>query len=447
MTKSEQQYIDLYNECREIITANSARMLNPARDMAFSHFASRGLPTLKVEEYKYTDVQKAFSHDYGLNFKRIEIPTDPFEAFKCNVPNLSTLLYFVVNDLCFKDNPKTKFDNGIYLGSIQHAPEEVKEAFSRLYTQNADTATDGITALNTALAQDAFMVFVPRNTRLNKTLQVINLLHSNIDLMVNRRVMIVLEEGAEATLLFCDHALDNVRFLATQVTEIFCADNAHLDMYEMEENHILCTRFANTYVTVGADCNVSINNITLYNGTTRNTTRVTLEGERSEVTLNGCVIADKNQKVDNNTLIEHRAPSCTSNELYRYVIDEHATGAFAGKILVQPGAQKTTSQETNANLCATKEARMYSQPMLEIYADDVKCSHGSTVGVLDESALFYMQQRGIPSDEARMLLKFAFISQVCERIKLEPLRERLNYLVNKRFRGQLDKCTGCSLCK
>ena len=291
------------------------------------------------------------------------------------------------------------------------------------------------------------MVYVPRNRQLNKTLQVINLLHSKTDLMVNRRVMVVLEEGADATLLFCDHAMDSVRFLATQVTEIYCSDNSRLDMYELEENHILCTRFSNTYVSVGSDCTVSLNNITLYNGTTRNTIRVRLEGEHSEVTLNGCVIADKNQKVDNNTLIEHLVPHCTSNELYRYVIDDSAVGAFAGRILVHPGAQKTVSQETNANLCATKEARMYSQPMLEIYADDVKCSHGSTVGVLDENALFYMQQRGIPSDEARMLLKFAFISQVCEKIKLEPLRERLNYLVNKRFRGQLSKCTGCSLCK
>lgn len=447
MTNSEQQYIDLYNNHSEVIKANSAEELNGMRDIAFEHFVAIGLPTLKTEEYKYTDVQRAFAPDYGLNIKRIEVPTDPFEAFKCNVPNLSTLLYFVVNDGCFKDNPCTKDEQGIYLGSIKEAPEAVKKTFTRLYAKNADTATDGITALNTALAQDAFVIYVPRNKRLTKTLQIINLLHSKTDLMVNRRVMIILEESAEATLLFCDHAMDSVRFLATQVTEIYCGDNSHLDIYELEENHILCTRFANTYVTVGADCQVSLNSITLFNGNTRNTVKVRLEGERSEVTLNGCVIADKSQKVDNNTLIEHKVPHCKSNELYRYVIDDKATGAFAGRILVQPGAQHTISEEQNANLCATKEARMYTQPMLEIYADDVKCSHGSTVGVLDERALFYMQQRGIPMEEARMLLKHAFINQVCEKIKLEPLRERLNYLVNKRFRGELSKCTGCSLCK
>ena len=172
MTHSEQQYIDLYNNYSEVIKAHSAAVLNGPRDAAFRHFASMGLPTMKKEEYKYTDVQKAFSPDYGLNFKRIEIPTDPFEAFRCNVPNLSTLLYFVVNDLCYKDNPHLKDDNGIFLGSIKQAPEEVKQTFCRLYTRNADTATDAVTALNTALAQDAVMVYVPRNRQLNKTLQV-----------------------------------------------------------------------------------------------------------------------------------------------------------------------------------------------------------------------------------------------------------------------------------
>jgi Fe-S cluster assembly protein SufD len=192
---------------------------------------------------------------------------------------------------------------------------------------------------------------------------------------------------------------------------------------------------------------VSHNNITLFNGETRNTTDVLLTGEHSEVTLNGCVVADKNQRVDNNTLIDHQVPHCTSNELFKYVVDDTAVGAFAGRILVRQEAQKTSSQETNANLCASPEARIYTQPMLEIYADDVKCSHGSTVGVLDQSALFYMQQRGIPMEEARMLLKFAFAGQVIDEVRLEPLRDRLHYLIEKRFRGELNKCTGCAMCK
>ena len=163
--------------------------------------------------------------------------------------------------------------------------------------------------------------------------------------------------------------------------------------------------------------------------------------------MNGCVIADKTQHVDNNTLIDHQVSNCQSNELYKYVLDDSAVGAFAGRILVREGAQKTVSNETNANLCATSSARMYTQPMLEIYADDVKCSHGSTVGQISDAALFYMRQRGIPEKEARLLLKSAFITEVIETIPFEALRDRLHYLVDKRLRGELSKCEGCKLCK
>jgi Fe-S cluster assembly protein SufD len=158
-------------------------------------------------------------------------------------------------------------------------------------------------------------------------------------------------------------------------------------------------------------------------------------------------IEDKQQLVDNHTFIDHQVPECTSNELFKYVLDEQAVGAFAGKVLVREGAQHTSSQQTNRNLCATREARMYTQPQLEIYADDVKCSHGATVGQLNEEALFYMQQRGIPKQEARLLLMFAFVNEVVDQIRIEALKERLHRLVEKRFRGELNKCQGCAICK
>jgi Fe-S cluster assembly protein SufD len=325
--------------------------------------------------------------------------------------------------------------------------ERNPEFLHKYYSILADTSKDAVTALNTALAQDGLVIHIPKNTRAEKPIQIVNLLRSGVDMMVNRRLLIVLEEGAEATLLFCDHAMDNVRFLTTQVAEIHVADNARLDMYELEETHTHCTRFSNLYAKTGRDSRMSHNSITLFNGTTRNTTEVSMCGENSELVLNGCVVADKTQHVDNNTLIDHRVPNCTSSQLYKYVIDENATGAFAGRILVEKDAQKTLSTENNANLCASPTARMYTQPMLEIYADDVKCAHGSTVGVLDNMALFYMQQRGIPAEEARMLLMFAFVGQVIDQVTLEPLRDRLHHLVEKRFRGELNKCTGCALCK
>jgi Fe-S cluster assembly protein SufD len=256
-----------------------------------------------------------------------------------------------------------------------------------------------------------------------------------------------LEEGAEIKMLFCDHAADDRHFLATQVIEACVGENASLDLYCLEETHHKNIRVSNVYIDQQANSRVNHNVITLHNGVTRNKLDLTFSGEGAECQCYGCVIADKQQHVDNNTLIVHKAPHCTSNELYKYVLDDKATGAFAGRVLVEPGAQKTTSQMTNQNLTATKEARMYTQPMLEIYADDVKCAHGSTVGQLNDAALFYMRQRGISLNEAKLLLQNAFINEVIDHIQLEPLRDRLHYLVEKRFRGELNKCEGCKLCR
>lgn len=453
---AEQQYIDLYRENSQIIKSHSSDVLNAVRDEAARQFELMGFPSQKVERYKYTNVAEAFAPDYGINITRLAIPVNPHDAFKCDVPNLGTKFYVVENDMLLygvstEENTSIEEKDGkpsvLYVDSLKKASERYPGLVAAYYSKGADITKDAITAFNTMLAQDGLFIYVPRNCRAELPLQIVNLLRSNVDMNVNRRILIVLEESADITLLFCDHALDTVNFLTTQVIEVFAADNSRLDMYELEETHTHCKRFSNLYINAANDCNISHNNITLYNGLTRNTTDVSLNGQRTELTLNGCVVADKKQHVDNNTLIDHCAPNCESNELYKYVVDDKAVGAFAGRILVRPDAQKTKSQETNANLCASPEARMYTQPMLEIYADDVKCAHGSTVGVLDQAALFYMQQRGIDIQEARMLLKFAFIGQVINEVRLEPLRERLHYLVEKRFRGELNKCRGCSICK
>ena len=315
------------------------------------------------------------------------------------------------------------------------------------YGKIANTGEDAITALNTMLAQDGLLIHVKKNVVVDRTVQVINILRSDVDMMVNRRVLIVMEEGAEAKFLFCDHAADDRHFLTTQVIEAFVADNASLDLYCLEETHAKNVRFSNLYIDQQANSRVNHNIITLHNGVTRNRTDLVFNGEGAKCSLCGCVIADKEQHVDNNTLIDHKVGHCTSHELYKYVLDDKATGAFAGRVLVRHGAQKTTSDEVNQNLCGTKTARMYTQPMLEIYADDVKCSHGSTVGQLNDQALFYMEQRGISRKEAKLLLEFAFINEVIDKMQMEPLRDRLHHLVEKRFRGELSKCEGCKLCK
>lgn len=445
---SEKQYIDLYNQCKGMINKHAPQVLNDLRDKAFDDFCRLGFPSKKVERYKYTDMQKIFEPNYGLNLNRLEIPVNPYDVFKCDVPNLSTSLYFVVNDSFYdKMLPKCSLAEGVVVGSLSKVATEHPELVAKYYGKIANTGDDAVTALNTMLSQDGLMVYVPKNVKVEKAIQVINILRSDVDLMVNRRVLIVMEQGSEAKFLFCDHAADDRNFLATQVIEAFVGENAKLDLYCLEETHYKNTRVSNVYIEQQANSVVNHNVITLHNGVTRNRLDLIFKGEGAECFANGCVIGDKSQHIDNNTLIDHQVGHCTSHQLYKYVLGDEAVGAFAGRILVRKDAQKTSSNEINQNLCTTKKARMFTQPMLEIYADDVKCSHGSTVGQLNDAAMFYMRQRGISEKEAKLLLEFAFVNEVVDQIQLEPLKERLRYLVEKRFRGELNKCEGCKLCK
>ena len=443
---AQQQYIDLFRQNRPLIDGHSAPLMNALRDQAFADFRRLGFPTRKVEEYRYTDMQELFAPDYGVNLQRVQFPVNPHDIFKCSVPNLSTSLYFVVNDL-FYDSvlPKAQLPEGVIVGSLCRLAKEQPELLQSYYGQLAKTGTDAVAALNTMLAQDGLLIYVPKGVAVDKTIQVVNILRSDVDLMVNRRVLIVLESGAQAKVLFCDHAMDERPFLATQVTEVFVGENAHLELYDLEATHLQSRRVTSTYVRQEAYSTLNMCTITMHNGLSRNTLEVDLAGPYAETGVNGCVVADRQEHVDNNTLIRHSVPHCQSNELYKYVLDDSAVGAFAGKVLVVPDAQKTISNEVNANLCASADARMYTQPMREIYADDVKGSHGSTVGQLNEQALFYMRQRGSSEAEARLLLKFAFVGEVIDSIRLEALRDRLHYLMEKRFRGELSHCEGCKV--
>ena len=399
------QYIEFYTEVRDTIALRSCPVMNAHREEALRIFSEKGFPSKKVERYKYTDVAQDFAPDYGIQLSPIA-------------------------------TERTEFCRSVKEADIDLAP----------YYNNIADNGDAVVALNTMLAVDTLLIHVPRNTRAKHPIQINNVLKGKQDTMVNRRVLIVMEEGAQADIIITDHAVDQQQFLTNQVIEAYCADNSRLNLYEIEETNLMCTRYSNVFIREGRDCSVRHTVLTLFNGHTRNACRVQMAGENSESILNGCVIADKMQRVDNNTLIEHMVPHCQSRELYKYVLDDSAVGAFAGMILVDKDAQKTSSTMNNANLCSTRQARMYTQPMLEIYADDVKCSHGSTVGQMNDQALFYMRQRGISLSEARLLLKSAFITEVIENIPLEALRDRLHLIVDKRLRGELSKCEGCKLC-
>ena len=446
--KAEQQYIDLFAQCEDLVCRESSGVMNAPRAAALADFERLGFPSSRAEDYRYTDVSRSFAPDYGMNLKRVKIPVNPQDVFHCDVPNLSTSLYFVVNDSFYHQAlPKAHLPEGVYVGSLKDFSNERPEVVSRYYGKLATSSKNGIVALNTMFAQDGFVVYVPQGVAVERPIQLVNIFRSDVDLMASRRILVIMEPRSEAKLLVCDHSIDTVRFLANQVIEVFVGEGASFDYYDLEESSDTTTRFSSLFVKKEAGSNVVINGITLTNGLTRNDYQVELLGERAEMTLCGMSILDKEQHVDTYTHITHAVPRCKSNELFKNVLNDQAVGAFSGRILVKEGADKTEAYQSNRNLCATREARMYSKPQLEIYADDVKCSHGMTTGQLDEEAIFYMRSRGISLEEARMLLSVAFTADVIGHVRVEALRDRLHRLVEKRFRGELAKCAGCRICK
>lgn len=452
---SHLQYIDLYRQHRDLMDNGSIGVMNARREEAASLLAVQGLPGHKVERYKYTDAEEAFAPDYGLNLRRLVPKADPYGAYRCHVPNLSTSLFFVVGDVpCpAPASSRALLPEGVIVDSFSRVAAERADILEKYYHRAAAeerdfrTGHDGVTSLNTMLAQDGLLVYLPEGAKLKAPIQIVSVAGTQAGVMSVRRVLVVAEEGAEGAVLFCDHAEGDRPYLTTQVVEAYAGREARLDFYSIEETHEAGHRFSTFFVEQEAGSHVSYDGVTLTCGQTRNRLDIRLRGEGAACELYGAVIADREQRVDNNILVEHLAPGCTSDMLYKYVLDGGSKGAFAGKVYVAPGAQRTVSQQTNANLCASPGARAWSQPMLEIYADDVKCNHGSTVGKLDEGALFYMRQRGIPEAEARLLLQHAFINEALRHVQIPHLYDRLSRLVEQRFRGGLEKCGGCRMCK
>jgi len=444
----ETQYIDLFTEHRNLIDTKSADVINSKRDDAFEAFRKNGFPTRELEDYQYSDIANEFIPDYGLNLNRYPVKVNPYKAYKCNVSGLTSHLYFMLNDMAHTENkPEVDLPEGVFIGSLKDFAEQEKDICVQYYGKIAKLTNNGITAFNTMFVQDGFVIYVPDNTILENTIQLINILTANADFQVNRRILIIAGKNSQVKLLTCDHTVSNTKFLVTQVTEIFADENSHVEFYELEENSNQVVRISSTYVTQERAATSLVNNITLNCGYTRNNYHVVLNGENAEATVAGVVIADKQQHVDNFAFLDHAKPHCQSTQLFKYVLQDHSLGAFCGRILVEKDAQKTQAYQTNNNLCVSPYAHMYAKPQLEIYADDVKCSHGLTTGQLDEEALFYMRSRGISKEDATLMLMQAFTDDVLKLIYIDALRERLVELVEKRFRGEEARCGDCNICK
>lgn len=445
---AQEEYISIYTQNKDLIHRHSSEVMNALREPAFNDFVRLGFPSTKDEDYMYTDMEKLFAADYGLNLNRYTFKADQKDLFHCSLPNLTTYAYFVVNDSFYgKTSSTASLPEQVYAGSLRVFMEKYPDIAAKYYGKSAVSSIDGMVALNTMLAQDGFVLYVPEGVEIDRPIQLINVFRSDFDLMANRRILVIMEARSSAKLLVCDHSTGTPKYLSNEVIEVFAEENAYFDIYDLEESSVTTSRFSSVHVEQAEGSNVLVNGITLNNGTTRNNYRINLNGAHAESILCGMAVLDNEQQADVYSNIAHNAPDCQSNELFKNVLDGHSTGGFRGRIYVKEGAQKTNAYQTNRNLCLTKHSRMYSKPQLEIYADDVKCSHGMTTGELDESAIFYLRSRGVSLEEARLMLSIAFTSDVIDYVRLEALKNRLHQLVDNRFRNGMTGCADCAFCK
>jgi len=442
----QEEYSQLYNESLDLITDGAPEKMNQLRAAAFEAFTKQGIPSNKVEAYKYTNLQPYFKGTFNIALSSQAALNGSTDKFQCDVPELDTHNLFLINGWYSHQNDVSGLPKGVVVGSIREKAFELPEIFEKYYGENTPTDSDAMAAMNTAFAQDGAFIYVPKNVVVDKPIQLVNIMTGDDDRLVFQRNLIVVEENAQVKVMLCDHTISPQKFVVNNLTEVFANENSVFDVYNVQNQHNLTTQVSGMYVHQKKHSNILTNNLTLHSGITRNNIRVTMDDEHCESHVYGLYLSDKNQHVDNHSFIDHAKPNCQSFELFKGVMDDSASAAFTGRVLVRPDAQQTNAYQSNNNLLLTENAKINSKPQLEIYADDVKCSHGATVGQLDDEAMFYLRARGINENEGRILLMFAFAYEVIEKIRVEPLKENIRSLVEKRFRGEFDKCDSCVVC-
>ncbi len=439
-----QKYIDLYTKNKDILRSNSSKFVNQIREKAFGAFQTLGIPTKSNEEYKYTDLSNTFSKNYTnyLNTKSENLNIE--SIFQCDVINLEADVFYLSKGW-YQNSEKIKtYNNGVIIGSLKAASEKYPDIFNKHYSKYADCTKDGLVALNTSLAQDGLFIYVPKNVKAENPIQLINLLLDNNDEFSNIRNLFIIEDNAQADIIFCNDSLTDNTFLTNSVTEIFVGENSHLDFHKVQNDHNESSNISSTFIHQSANSNVESVTVSLIGGLIRNNITVVLNGKGANNNIYGISLADKKQHMDNYSFIHHKEAHCDSAQIFKNILDDNATGAFNGKVLVDRDAQKTNALQSNKNILLTNTAKMNTKPQLIIYADDVKCSHGATVGQLDESAMFYMRARGIGKKEAKMLLMYAFAFEILGKIKVEELRNKIEDLVRRRLNGELGLCRNCA---
>lgn len=420
--------------------------LKEKRDQALKDLERLGFPHKKMEKWRSTDLKPSLAFDYKMATEEFKMADILDEIFECDAHELDT---FIVNlykgRFVYKDSPLFTLKGGVIIGSLASAFDKYPDLVNAHFGKYAKTEDKAFNALNTALFLDGLFIYVPKNVIVEKPIQLINAVGISEDVFVQNRNLIILEENSQLTLIHCDDSYNYKRSFTNSVTEVVLGDNSSFDHYRMQNINNNSSLVSSLAVEQSRTSRLNTNSIILNGGLIRNETLTTLNGEGAHAEILGVYLADQKQHIDNQVYVDHAVPNCTSNELFKGILDDYARAVFNGHILVRKDAQKTLAFQNNANIILTDKAMINTKPFLEIYADDVKCSHGATVGQLDESALFYIRQRGISEDNARMLLMYAFAAEVTQEIKIESLRDRIEDMVKKRLRGELSICDQCVL--
>ncbi len=437
VTVSE-KYTALFYANRNILDDGSSPLFNRMREIALQRFVKAGVPGFKNEDYKYTNLERIFAKEYRHVFNYEETAVDMNAVFRSDIPQLNAHTVFIVNGWYYHGNEKLEgLPEGTVVGSIGRVAREEPGIVQNCLNRLAGLSDDPLVALNTAFSKDGFFLYIPDNVVLDKPIQVISLTRSGIPVFLTQRNLIIIGKNSQAKIIFCDYTLDSTDMLSNSVTEVFVGRDSVADIYAVQNQDNQASSINSVFVKQEENSTLLTSVASLHGGLIRNNLNIALDGEHAEAHLFGMSFTDKRQHVDNFTVVEHRKPNCLSNQLYKNVLDDDSVGAFSGKIHVARDAQKTNAFQRNNNILLSDSAKMNTKPQLIIDADDVKCSHGATVGQIDKEALFYLKARGIGEEEARLMLMSAFAHEVIQEIRIEALRERIGELVGKRLRGEL----------
>lgn len=421
--------------------------IKQARKDGISHFKDLRLPLISNEKWRQTNIQHLYDKEFDIGDSKPRFNKRINEIFHCHVHGFDTNVFALLNGWYYnsKDQMIQTLDDGVIVGSILAAQEAYPELIEKYFNEIAPQSQHGLGAANAAVFTDGIFVYVPDNIVSKKAIQLIKMVNRDKNIMINSRNLIIVGKNSSLTFLHCDDSINqHSGFLVTN-TEVFLDKNAKLDLYKLQNLNDQTTLVNSTFVSQQSNSDLKVNVLTFNGGSIRNEINIDLQGESAAADISGIYLIDKKQHVDNQIMIKHSAPNCTSNEMFKGVLDDSASAVFNGHIFVARDAQKTKAFQKNANILMTSTATIDTMPFLEIYADDVVCSHGATVGQIDDNALFYLRQRGISESDAKLLLMYAFITEVTSKISINALRLSIDDMVKKRLRGDLSICDKCVL--